>query len=148
MTRTLVRRQPAPWAPLTLAEDSDAGGPRRPQDKRGGRPSVRALSFNVSSRRMRAPAVQARPYPFACPDRIAQSRHMSKVIKNRNAVATGDISPDTGFVDQARRAPIISRDVAEARTEAQQIRERAQAEATEIHRQAELEAEQQKADGY
>ena len=56
---------------------------------------------------------------------------MSKVIK-RSAVEPGDISPETGFADGSaiKRAPgVIRSDVAEARSSAQQILERAQVDA-------------------
>ncbi len=73
---------------------------------------------------------------------------MGKVIKKSEA-QLGDISPDTGFADvSARRAPIIHRDTAEARSEAQQIRERAQAEAVELHKQVELDCEKLKEQAY
>lgn len=65
----------------------------------------------------------------------------NKVIK-RSSVPAGDINPDTGFTDTGmRRAPVISRDTAEARSDAHQIRDRALAEAEEIKRQAEEDAE-------
>ncbi len=67
---------------------------------------------------------------------------MSKVIK-RSAVDVGDISPDTGFADtSAKRAPIIDRSTYEARSDAQQIRERAVAEAEEKRREAEQRAQE------
>ena len=72
---------------------------------------------------------------------------MSKVIK-KSDVQGGDISPDTGFAESVRRAPIISRDTAQARSEAQTIREQANGKAEEIIRQAELEAEQLKEKAY
>lgn len=79
---------------------------------------------------------------------MAQSVGMGKVIK-KSAAEGGDITPDTGFVDVAvRRAPIIDKDVFEARGEAQQVRGRALAEADEIRRQAEADAEAIKEQAY
>jgi type III secretion protein L len=70
---------------------------------------------------------------------------VTKVIK-RGPGDTGDISPDAGFTDGplVRHASIIRSDVAEAKSEAQAIRERAESEAAEIRRQALAEAEQVK----
>ncbi len=69
---------------------------------------------------------------------------MTKDIK-RGPGGAGDISPDTGFTDApARRAGIIRGDVAEARGEAQAVRERAEAEAAEIRQRASDEAAQAK----
>jgi flagellar biosynthesis/type III secretory pathway protein FliH len=67
---------------------------------------------------------------------------MTKVIK-RAPGDPGDISPDTGFADgNIKRAGIIRGGVADARGEAQVIRERAEAEAAEIRERARLEAEE------
>jgi type III secretion protein L len=73
---------------------------------------------------------------------------MAKVIK-RSGIPEGDVSPDTGFVESpVRRAAVIERDTFEARSEGQQIRERALGEAEEIRRQAEAEAEKIKEEAY
>jgi flagellar biosynthesis/type III secretory pathway protein FliH len=74
---------------------------------------------------------------------------MGKVIKKGNT-QLGDINPETGFADLSaqRRAPVISRSTAEAKSEAASIRERAEQQAAEIIRQAELEAEQLKEKAY
>jgi flagellar biosynthesis/type III secretory pathway protein FliH len=65
---------------------------------------------------------------------------MTKVIK-RDSVDLGDISPETGFADStSRRAPVIKGETADARSEAQTIRERALAEAERIRNEAEEEA--------
>ena len=73
---------------------------------------------------------------------------MGKVIK-KGEHDLGDISPDTGFADtSARRPSVIKSDTADARSEGQVIRERAQAEAAEIHHQAELDAEKVKEHAY
>jgi len=73
---------------------------------------------------------------------------MGKVIKKgETGVTGGDISPDTGFADGSagRRPSIIRSETVDAKGEAQRIIERAQAEATEIVHQAELDAEKLKA---
>jgi flagellar biosynthesis/type III secretory pathway protein FliH len=74
---------------------------------------------------------------------------MGKVIKKGNT-ELGDINPDTGFADLSaqRRAPVISRSTAEAKSEAALIRERAEQQADEIVKQAEIEAEQLKANAF
>lgn len=73
----------------------------------------------------------------------------SKVIKGTD-VGLGDITPDTGFAEPAARpsGKIVKGETVEARNEAQAIKDRAQVEANEIIRQAELEAEQLKAQAY
>lgn len=74
---------------------------------------------------------------------------MGKVIKKGSA-ELGDINPDTGFADLSlqRRAPVISRSTAEAKSEAALIRERAAEQAAEVVRKAEVEAEQLKQKAY
>lgn len=83
---------------------------------------------------------------------------MGKVIK-RGTAELGDISPETGFAEArerppmapdnaARRGAVIDRDVFEARSEAQQIRDRALVEAEELRKAAEVEAEEIKAKAY
>jgi type III secretion protein L len=72
---------------------------------------------------------------------------MGKVIKKGNA-EVGDISPDTGFADVVHRPPVIDRAVFDAKHEAQQIKERALAEAQKIRDQVQQEAEQIKKQAY
>ena len=68
---------------------------------------------------------------------------MGKVIK-KGEVEHSDITPETGFAEAApaaRRPPIITGSTFEARSEAQQIRERALAEVEELRQQALADAE-------
>lgn len=71
---------------------------------------------------------------------------MGKVIK-KGDTGIGDISPDTGFADVAvtRRPAIIKSETVDAKGEAQRILDRAEADAAMIRHQAELEAEELKA---
>lgn len=72
---------------------------------------------------------------------VAESGPMTKVIK-RGPAEGGDIAPDNGFSEAAlKRAPIIRSEVADARSEAQLIRERAEDDAEEIRRCARADAE-------
>ncbi len=72
---------------------------------------------------------------------------MTKVIKREN-LELGDISPDTGFAEPVRRPAIIKGETADARADAQTIRDRALAEAERIRQEAELEAEKLKEQAY
>lgn len=64
---------------------------------------------------------------------------MSKVIKRGEA---GDISPDTGFAEtNVKRAPIIRSDIADAKNEAQSIRERALVEMDDLRQKAQEETQ-------
>ncbi|MCK5689117.1 hypothetical protein KAI87_07600 [Myxococcota bacterium] len=69
---------------------------------------------------------------------------MAKIVK-RGTVNGGDISPDTGFSDvPSRRSGIIEKDTFEARSEGNEIRDRAKQKADEIIQQAQAEAEELK----
>ena len=76
---------------------------------------------------------------------------MAKVIK-RGSIDSTDLTPDGSLPSVSRRAPVIERSTVEAKSQAQDIRARAQAEADDILNHARQEAEailaQAKEQGY